>query len=372
MWETPIGNLHIEEKIARKILDFHSSITEDEAAFAKEHSLEIQLPFVIEALGEVAIVPIIMGTQNLESVKIVAGAVASALHGRKGLIIASSDLSHYHSGKIADKLDAKLIERVENLDPTGLMNGLQSGDFEACGGGPIAAMLMASKQLGADSVSILRHSNSGHVTGDFSNVVGYLSAVVLKTEKPEGVHKKKQKTEFLNMQEQNYLLEVVKETISAKLNKREPVFEKNPSPVLKEKRGIFVTLKRDGRLRGCIGQLQPTGELFDVVREMARAAAFEDPRFQPVTLPEFDQLEVEISVLTPPKRIENPESVVVGTHGLFLKSGYRSGVLLPQVAVEQNWDRVQFLDATCRKAGLPKGCWKDNNTEIYIFRAQVF
>jgi AmmeMemoRadiSam system protein A len=363
----------VDEAVAKAILDHDSLIKDIESAHAREHSLELQLPFVIEAIGEVPIVPIAMGGQDIENVKRVAGAIASALKGKRGLIIASSDLSHFHDGDTADRIDNKLIEKVKEMEPAAFVSDLQSGVIEACGGGPVAAMLMASKELGATGISILNYRNSGDVTGDRSSVVGYLAAAVFKAngERTKG-SAVGEETQLISTEDQEYLLEVVKETIRAKLEGEKPSYEKSDSKVLGERWGAFVTLKIADRLRGCIGQLIPSGELLEVIKGMAIAAAFEDPRFTPLTKEEFEHVEIEISVLSPLQKIDDPAKVEVGKHGIYMRKGIRTGVLLPQVAVEQGWNRDQFLRATCRKAGLPAGCWEESETEIYIFSGQVF
>jgi hypothetical protein len=138
------------------------------------------------------------------------------------------------------------------------------------------------------------------------------------------------------------------------------------------KRGAFVTLNKKGRLRGCIGNFFSEDSLAETVQDMAISAAQRDPRFPPVAPYELDELELEISVLSPLRETEDPLEIEVGKHGIFLVSPQGRGVLLPQVATEYGWAREEFLDQTCLKAGLPKGAWKDPQTKIYIFTAQVF
>jgi AmmeMemoRadiSam system protein A len=133
-----------------------------------------------------------------------------------------------------------------------------------------------------------------------------------------------------------------------------------------------VTLNKHGQLRGCIGRLAPDRPIGEVVSEMALAAAFQDPRFRPLSAGELKDIEIEISVLTPFKRIAGIDEIQVGKHGIMMKNAGSSGLLLPQVATDHGWDRNTFLEQTCQKAGLPKDAWKDKKTEIYIFSADVF
>ncbi len=175
----------------------------------------------------------------------------------------------------------------------------------------------------------------------------------------------------LSEKERGILLESARESIESSLEQRPPAWPDAPAS-LSVPRGSFVTLSEGKRLRGCIGRLTPSGPLIDTVRTMARAAAFEDPRFPPLTLQEWDGVSIEISVLGPMERMASVEEVVLGQHGLYIVQGFRAGVLLPQVATEWGWSRGEFLEQVCRKAGLPAGSWKDPSAELYRFEAAVF
>jgi AmmeMemoRadiSam system protein A len=141
---------------------------------------------------------------------------------------------------------------------------------------------------------------------------------------------------------------------------------------LRELMGAFVTLKTRGELKGCIGYVKPILPLADTIKQMSIQAAFHDPRFMPLNEREWEDTEIEISVLTPLKKITDIEEIEVGVHGLYIEKGGYSGLLLPQVAVENCWDRTAFLEYTCYKAGLPKNAWKSKDTSIFIFSADVF
>jgi hypothetical protein len=136
--------------------------------------------------------------------------------------------------------------------------------------------------------------------------------------------------------------------------------------------GAFVTLHKEGALRGCIGQIYAVKPLFETIKSMAVSSAFQDPRFPPLRKEELSSIEIEISVLSPLEEVDSVDNIKVGTHGIYLKKGYKSGLLLPQVAVEQNWNLETFLTHTCHKAGLGGNCWKEPDTEIYIFSAEIF
>jgi AmmeMemoRadiSam system protein A len=155
------------------------------------------------------------------------------------------------------------------------------------------------------------------------------------------------------------------------MNKPVPEFEAS-SERLREKRGAFVSLHKKGQLRGCIGNIRGNRPLFQTVAEMASEAAFNDPRFPPVSEKELKDLHIEISAMTPLRQIDSVEEIEVGKHGIYIEKGFLSGLLLPQVATEYGWDRTTFLEHTCHKAGLQKDAWKEKDTRIQIFSADVF
>jgi uncharacterized protein len=146
------------------------------------------------------------------------------------------------------------------------------------------------------------------------------------------------------------------------------------TPAAGERRGVFVTLERDGELRGCIGRVEAQQPLSELVPAMALAAALEDPRFEPLRAAELARLRVEVSVLTAPVPLAptDPAAIVIGRDGLIVRRGVRQGLLLPQVATEWGWNPQAFLEATCRKAGLGAGAWRDPGTEVLTFQAEVF
>lgn len=176
----------------------------------------------------------------------------------------------------------------------------------------------------------------------------------------------------LTDEEKKELLKIARDVIESRASGKPTAITAPAFPKLSEKYGAFVSIHKRGMLRGCIGSLHADEELCRTVEEMAQAAAFRDPRFRPIQEDELPYLEIEISVLTPMVEIQNPEEIQVGVHGIMIQRGHYSGLLLPQVASERNWDRVTFLRETCRKAGLPMNAWEDKETKIYVFSADVF
>jgi len=375
-YRTPLGVAAIDTELSKKLKERWKGIQFLPEAHAREHSLELQIPFLQVAVKTFKLVPLVMEpVWSRETCDRLASAIAGAVKGKKVLLIASSDLSHFHSYEKAVELDKIALNDIEKMDPESLNRDLKSGRCEACGGGPILSVMLAAKLLGADKGKVMKYLNSGDVTGDRSRVVGYAAGVFYKT--TEGVTKMKEEKKAgvdlgLNEEEKRLLHQIAKTVIENKVKgKAVPEFNVDSS-ILKENRGAFVTLTKKGQLRGCIGYIEGRGPLHKTIEKMAEAAAFQDPRFAPVKERELPELEVEISVLTPLKKVTDVNEIEVGKHGIFIVKGGWSGLLLPQVATEYGWDRQTFLEHTCQKAGLPSTAWKEKGTEIYIFSADIF
>jgi AmmeMemoRadiSam system protein B/AmmeMemoRadiSam system protein A len=376
-YRTPLGVAPLDRETVDALFQQSAHISYVPQAHEQEHSLEIQLPFLQAALGDFRLTPIVMGDQSYHHCKQLSEAIANACRGKKVLLIASSDLSHYHSYGDAKTLDSNVIDRVAALDPQGLAQNLQKGRCEACGGGPMTTVMLAAQRLGANKAKVLHYANSGDVTGDHSGVVGYMAAAfyVAADAKESQSHDVKRKAGIdlgLSDNEKETLRQIAYNAIRSECRAEPLQKDIVMTPKLEEHRGAFVCIHKDGELRGCIGLIEGRGPLHETVRKMAIQAAFSDPRFSCVRPEELDRLELEISVLTPLERVSDISKIEVGKHGLVIRRGYSSGLLLPQVATEYNWNVTQFLEHTCRKAGLPLQAWKDPDTEIYAFSADVF
>ena len=172
-------------------------------------------------------------------------------------------------------------------------------------------------------------------------------------------------------EQRNYLLAIARYAIAEELGIAERLPEVPIDPVTL-RCGAFVTLKIDGQLRGCIGRMSSEEPLVDLIQDLARSSAFSDPRFPSLDMNEYADIEIEISLLSPLQKVSSPDEVVPGEHGVLAKSGSHSGVLLPQVAVERNWDRRTFLENTMRKAGLSPDAYLTGNVELFIFSAVLW
>jgi AmmeMemoRadiSam system protein B/AmmeMemoRadiSam system protein A len=375
-YRTPLGVVPVDVELSKRMMEKRKEIQFFPEAHFQEHSLEVQIPFLQVVLKSFKLVPIVMEPYwNWETCQSVASAIAENVKGKKVLLVASTDLSHFYTYNIAIELDKIFLDHIERFDVEGLNRDLKSNRTEACGGGAVATIMLAAKMLGANHGKVLKYANSGDVTGDRSRVVGYVAGVFYK--KVGGKEKMKEERKVgvdlgLNEEEKKTLHQIAKTVIENKARGKTVPDFKIESPVLKENRGAFVTIHKRGQLRGCIGYIEGRGPLHKTIEEMAEAAAFRDPRFTPVKEKELPELELEISVLTPLKKIQDVNEIQVGKHGIYIKKGWYSGLLLPQVATEYGWDRQTFLEHTCQKAGLPPHAWKEKDTEIYIFSADIF
>jgi len=390
-YRTPLGDIPVDIDFVGKLTGIDPRITLSDAghegrAGRYEHALEVQLPFLQVVLKDFMLVPVVMGDQEYDTCRTLGEALGQFAHPGRTLIVASSDLSHFHPYKEAQRLDRRAAEAIEAFSPAKFLKLIDSGECEACGGGPIATAMVAAKKMGGREVTILNAANSGDVEpGHSGQVVGYLSATIHtgSAHKPDGrIYELAESQDHglseggsiiaLTEEEKRFLKRVAGKSIeNAVKGARFPDLS-SPTAQLSEKRGVFVTLKIDDHLRGCIGYLQALKPLADAVREMAKAAAIDDGRFNPVTPDEIEQLEIEITVLSPLVKVDNPDEILIGRDGIFIRSGFQSGVLLPQVAVEQDWDRDAFLTETCLKAGLTPEAWRDPEIEIYRFSAVIF
>jgi MEMO1 family protein len=376
-YRTPLGTVPLDydmvDSLSRQSSLFHFV----PQAESQEHSLEIQLPFLQVVLSEFHLTPVLMGDQSFETCQELADAIVHGCAGKEVLLIASSDLSHYHPYQEAKRLDQVVLDRVSAFDPAGLAADLDEGICEACGSGPMMTLMLAAQRLGANKAKTLHYANSGDVTGDTQGVVGYLAAAFYnnpgKSEEMTSSHRHKASIDLgLSLEEKQILRDIALQAIRSKCLRQPAPTAPLPTPKLKEWRGAFVCLHKGKDLRGCIGMIEGHGPLHRTVKEMALQAAFSDPRFCPLAPEELEHLDLEISVLTPLERIQDPGQVEIGKHGLLIRKEFSSGLLLPQVATEQGWDRCQFLEATCRKASLPPTAWREKDTEIYVFSADIF
>lgn len=368
--KTPIGNLKINRELTEKLLKSDEKIDFMEKIHTEEHSLEAELPFVRHYLGDIEIVLVLASTQEEETLLKTGDIISEWMRtsGKKTIVIESSDMSHYHSYEDAVKMDRKTISLIEQGKFDELEASIMNKKCELCGWDSLKIFNHIMKNLGADKRELIHYENSGDAVPESRNrgVVGYMAMTFSKDSKSKAYYDD-------NLRKK--LLESARKSISYSLKNGKKQFkpEKPAEAKLSEERAVFVTLKIDGELRGCIGQMFASQPLYLAVAEMAHSAAFNDSRFKPLTEEELKKVHIEISVLTPMERVKDWKEIKNGIDGVWLKKGYRQGVFLPQVATETGWDLETFLSNLCtHKAGLPADCYKDPETEIFKYQVELF
>jgi MEMO1 family protein len=362
-WETPLGKIPIDEQVAAAVMEQCSFVRYQAPAFEQEHSLEVQLPFLQKVLENFKIVPMVMGKLTLAEYRALADHITTRVEQNPGrvLIIASSDMSHYHPYHEATAMDKTTLKQIEAMDPRTLRKNIEAGTSELCGFQAVTTLMRVAENIGP-RVKVLDYANSGDVTGDKARVVGYGAVGFYVADQQFALSEKEQKI----------LLQIARRTLEGQAvgngaSRMDVVAER-----LMEKRGVFVTLQKKGALRGCIGYIKAIQPLAMAVSEMTIAASSHDPRFPAVDSGELKDIRIEISVLSAMKRVRDPAEIKVGQHGLYVAKGENAGLLLPQVATSYGWSKEEFLNQTCLKAGMPPGAWKDKDTQTYLFSAQIF
>jgi len=374
-YSTPLGEVPVDQAFAAKLAKVSRLIQISDRGHKPvgdrgEHSIEVQLPFLQRALGQFKLVPIIMGDQGYDACRSLGLALAKNITGPDTIIVVSSDLSHYHPYDEAVKIDHKTLKAIEEWDYLSMSRNFDQRIWEACGGGPIIAAMIACERLGAKQAQVLKYANSGDTAGDKTQVVGYGAVAIHKSANQKAAA---DAPFTLGQAEKDELFRIAHSAVETAVRQRKlPEYPGSKLAALDQERGAFVTLKVKGELRGCIGYVTPMKPLALTVRDVAASAAVEDDRFLPVSTNELGSLEYEISVLSPMRRVLDVKEIKVGRDGLLMRQGRYEGLLLPQVPVEQKWDNATFLKQTCRKSGLPENCWQDERTDIFSFTALVF
>lgn len=367
-FDTPLGPVPVDASATSELLDAGICVP-DLAQHAEEHSIEVTLPFLVKALGLRSSVFLSIGGPAGNGVML-GRELVKKLSGCSDriLLIASSDWSHYHGASEAAALDTRGLESVNALDPEGLQAACEAGATELCGLNGVIALLTVMRAASA-TVRVIERTDSSREAGT-ERVVGYAAVVFeapslpgLKDAAPSPVRAEQTKTGSPQKgKSEDQMNEFHTEALAAVRTTLEAVLSggKRPSltfkdPRFSEKCGVFVTLKVDGDLRGCIGLIEGRAPLAQGIQDMAIAAATEDPRFPPVQKDELQRIDIEISVLSPMIPVSRLDEIEVGRDGLLLRKHPGSGLLLPQVPTEYGWDRDTFLNHLCLKAGLPPG-----------------
>jgi len=381
-YQTPLGKVRINREKVQKLFEQGDWVTTDFNYFSSEHSAEVQIPFLQIIAGEqLEIVVIVMPDPSREMTEKLAKALLKVFPEPDWIFIASSDLSHYHPDSIAKSIDRNTLNLIEQLASDQLyQEGIgPSRTAELCGLGPVIAVMDAFKSAGGAKVKILDARNSYDTAKmDPERVVGYAAVAFVIEEGSAREQSSAEPEELkpyggdLSLEQKKELLRIARLAVETyvKTNKIPEVEVKDER--LKQPGAAFVTLKKFGELRGCIGHIVPQEPLYLCVRDVACSAAKHDYRFPPIKPEELKDLEYEISVLSPMTPVKDINIIKVGRDGLLMKMGPYQGLLLPQVPVEQGWDRDTFLNHTCMKAGMSPDCWHNSDVQILRFQGLVF
>lgn len=358
-YQTPLGNVSVA-KLAltlRKLPSFESN----PEAHEREHCLEVQLPFLQVMLKDFEIVPILTSGAAPEAL---AGILAPHI-GKDTLVVASSDLSHYYSYETAVTLDRICTSAIA---------GCKFSDMplcEACGKQAVLTLMHIARIKDWCGV-LIDYKNSGDTAGSKNRVVGYASIGFVDRKEMSRMK------ETPTTQDRKALLKLARSVIEAKLVKGARVERPDrPSPALTQEMGCFVTLHKHGQLRGCIGSIEPVSTLVECVERNAQSAAFYDPRFPALSAEELSEIDIEVSVLSVPERLSFKDGedlkrkLKPNVHGVILSRGYNRSTFLPQVW-KQLPDKEQFLEHLCLKGGMSPEAWREPETTVEVYQAEVF
>jgi AmmeMemoRadiSam system protein B/AmmeMemoRadiSam system protein A len=370
-YETPLGLVPIDREVCNELLKSRK-FSSHRGIDREEHSLELQLPFLQRAVGEFQLVPLMIGNMSLSDYTEAAEALLPFID-EETLLVVSSDFTHYGPNYGYRPFREEVASNLENLadqafatlakvDFDGFAKHVEDTQDTICGRGPILLLLRTLSMRGGAAGVRAAVDTSGRMLGDWVNSVTYQSVVFVP------------RANNLTHEERASLLRLARTTVTAHLSGKDsiPIDTSALPEKLRREGASFVTLYNRGNLRGCIGNMVANGPLWESVVHNS-VAACKDYRFErnPVTTGELNEIEIEVSYLTPMKPTR-PEDVVVGRDGLLLSWGRYRGVLLPQVAYERGWLREEFLDQLCVKAGAPRGAWKRDDAVLYSFQAEVF
>ena len=372
-YATPLGLVPVDKEAASRLNSHGRPFRYKEKAHKSEHCLEVQLPLLQRRLTDVPpIVPVIISTDDFDQLRQIADTLRPYFN-EENLFIISSDFSHYPAYEDACEVDGRTGRAIESGDVWELIRTVEQNarsnianlSTSACGIFPIIVlMLLMNNRYEAKH---LLYQNSGDIDpAGKDQVVGYHAFAFLRKEAKES-------SGFtLTDEEKLKLKEIAYGSIQSAFEKKDfDAGDLAPYPALNERCGAFVSLHQDGRLRGCIGHFGEDTRLAAIVAEMARAAAFEDPRFPRLRPEELGYTDIEISVLTPMRRIQSIDEFQLHRHGIYIRKGRRAGTFLPQVADEVDWTKEEFLGHCSRdKAGLGWEGWRE--AELYVYEAIVF
>lgn len=367
-YATPLGRVALDPDAAR-LRDLFPIFTSSPDSDAREHSIEVILPFLQHFLGRFKMIPIVMGPGNIDQY---ADAIDTIID-QNTLLVVSTDLSHYLPYRTAMARDRQTIEMILNCS----IDRLSASENRACGIIPLQVLLRIAKRHGWKPV-LLHYANNGDKSGPKQQVVGY--ATIAFFGEPQ-MKNNSESSGQLNREKGEVLIELARKTIAEQIGLEIDLpadfTAKLEDNVFQEQRGTFVTLTIDKRLRGCIGNLAPDRTILEGVRDNAINAAFHDPRFSPLKASEFQKIRIEVSLLSVPQPLQFTDGddllakIRPDIDGLIIRKGIYSATFLPQVW-EQLPDKRSFLEHLCMKAGLPASEWQKPGLKVFTYQVQYF
>lgn len=348
-WETPLGAVEIDTELAEALKAAAPSLQEDAEAHESEHSIEVQLPFLQFWNISFKIVPIVMGFMGGAAYKALGKSIARAISesGKKVVILASSDMTHYEPQKSAKEKDSKAIEAIVNLNADELLKRVAALNISMCGYAPVVSLITAAKELGAGSAELVKYQTSGDMTGDYSAVVGYAGIIIKGSPNPIPP-----------------LVQLAKDTVETYIREGKVLEPEKLTSLMRQRAGVFVSLHKKGELRGCIGTFEPVYE--NIAQEVianAISAATQDPRFSPVAPNELKDLDYKVDVLSSPELVKSVENLDPKKYGVIVEAGWRRGLLLPDLEGVESVE--QQVDICRLKAGI------EPNEPVRLYRFTV-
>jgi AmmeMemoRadiSam system protein B/AmmeMemoRadiSam system protein A len=386
---TPLGNIPVDTAVTAQLAK-ESLFRKSNSIMQNEHSLETHLPFLQYMQKKLKnnrykIVPILFGYLEKKDFKKMADVIKKYVT-PKTLVIASSDFTHYGASygyapfrtnikENLTKLDMGMVNYIKKMDFDEFFEYKRETDITMCGFTPVGVLMNIFKEDKCKA-ELIDYYKSGDRGNDYSFSVSYASLIFI-TEPGKTKEKPGDKPMNLSLKEKKTLLSIARQTLENHFKGNYKVLKEveNSYPIthpLKEKSGVFVTLRKQGDLRGCIGTIIGVEPLWEGVRNNVLKSAFHDPRFPPLKESELEKVDIEISVMTPLQKIDDYKKIRLGTDGVIIRKDNHQAVYLPQVATETGWNLDQFLGHLCQKAWLPANAYKSEGIEFHIFQALVF
>jgi AmmeMemoRadiSam system protein B/AmmeMemoRadiSam system protein A len=349
-WKMPLGEVEIDSDLAKQILASSTYLEEDYLAHLQEHAVEVQLPFLQYFKPDIKIVPIILAHTTGDIYKEIGRGIATAIKDsdRGVVIIASGDMTHYEPQEAAQRKDNQGIEAILDLDEDELVRRVNELNITMCALAPAATLISAARELGATGAELVMYRTSGDTTGDYSSVVGY-AGIIIKAG------------------EMSSLARLARETVESYVKHGTTPRPDNLTPEMEQRAGVFVSIHKLGRLRGCIGTFEPAEK--SVAQEIitnAISSATRDPRFLPVTPDELEDLDYSVDVLTKPEPVDSQDQLDPKKYGVIVEAGWRRGLLLPDL---EGVDTVDYQVDICRQKA---GIGPDEPVNLYRFQVKRY